>query len=164
MPVIEPILSEIALRCERIRSGLDVGFCDEDVTNVLRDFRGGVWMSVDAREQFPYEDSQFEVVVVNGAVVSRTIVREAHRVLRPEGCMFFTVSERRGSSGEGYTLPEVYRLVREGFDILSVRRPRWWFFSRKPRTLTLCARKKAWREHKGFLRDGSLPFTPFRER
>ena len=163
MPVIEPILSEMAIRCARIRSGLDVGFGDEDVSNTLRNFRGGVWMSVDAREQFPYEDSQFEVVVMNGAVVRRELVRESHRVLRPEGCMFFTVPERHGSC-EGYSLPEVYRLIREGFDILSVRRPRWWFFSRKPRTLTVCARKKAWREHKSFIREGSLPFTPFRSR
>ena len=55
-------------------------------------------------------------------------------------------------------------MIREGFDILSIRRPKWWYFGRQGRTLTVCARKKAWREHKSFIREGSLPFTPFRSR
>ena len=53
---------------------------------------------------------------------------------------------------------------REGFDILSVRRPRWWFLRRRGRTLTVCARKKAWHEHRGLIREGMLTFTPFRKR
>ena len=120
-------------------------------------------MSIDARAEFPFEDAQFEVVVMNGAVVSRGVVREANRVLKPEGCLFFTVQERTGTQ-DGFTVPELYRTIREGFDILSVRRPKWWLFRRRGRTLTVCARKKAWREHKGFIREGSLPFTPFRSR
>lgn len=160
---LDAILSEIAGRYKRIRSGLDVGFDDEDVTNALRELRGGIWMSIGGRKAFPFEDSQFEVVVMEGADVNRESVREANRVLRPEGCLFFSVPERTRKQ-EGYTLPEVYRMIREGFDILSVRRPRWWFFRRRGRTLTVCARKKAWHEHKGFIREGSLPFTPFRKR
>ena len=154
----------MAVRYKRIRCGLDVGFGDEDVSNTLREFRGGVWMSIDARQSFPFEDEQFEVVVMNGAVVTREIVREANRVLRPEGCLFFTVQERTGNNQTGLRIPEIYRMIREGFDILAVRRPKWWFFRRRSRTLTVCARKKAWREHKSFIREGSLPFTPFRSR
>lgn len=160
---LEPILHELEIRYKRIRCGLDVGFDDEDITNTLRDLRGGVWMSINAREEFPFEDAQFEVVVMNGAIATRDIVREANRVLRPDGCLFLTVPERTRIE-KGYTLPELYRMIREGFDIISLRRPRWWFFRRRGRTMTVCARKKAWREHKGFIREGSLPFTPFRDR
>jgi len=160
---LEPILREIASRYRRVRSGLDVGFEDEVVSGALRELRGGVWMGIGARDEFPFEDEQFEVVVMNGDVVSRQTVREANRVLRPDGCLFFTVPEAtRGQ--KGFTIPAVYKTIREGFDMLSVRRPAWWFFRRSGRTLTVCARKKAWREHKGFMRDGSLPFTPFRSR
>jgi len=162
MPLNGAILSEIAGRYRRVRSGLDVGFGDEDVTNALRNLRGGVWMSIGARKAFPFEDGQFEVVVMAGGEVNRESVREANRVLKPEGCLFFSVAERTRRQ-PGYTIPEVYRMIREGFDILSVRRPGWWFF-RRVRMLTVCARKKAWREHKGFLRGGALPFTPFRKR
>jgi len=161
---LDALLPEIAARYQKIRSGLDVGFNDEDVSQTLREFRGGVWMSLDARASFPFEDAQFEVVVMNGSVVSRAIVREANRVLRPEGCLFFTVPEKTSRQPGGLTLPEIYRMIREGFDILSVRRPKWWFLRRKGRTLTVCARKKAWREHKGFLRGGALPFATFRSR
>ena len=141
---LDALLPEIAARYQKIRSGLDVGFNDEDVSQTLREFRGGVWMSLDARASFPFEDAQFEVVVMNGSVVSRAIVREANRVLRPEGCLFFTVPEKMGSQ-EGYTLPNVYSLVRDGFNIVGVERPRWRLFRRRNRTLTICAQKKNWR-------------------
>ena len=160
---LDKILPEIPARYKRIRSGLDVGFDDEDVTNELREFRGGVWMSISAKSEFPFDDEQFEVVVMNGAIVDRALAREANRVLRPEGCLFFTVNERTHKQ-DGYTPAEIYRVIREGFDILSIRRPKWWYFGRQGRTLTVCARKKAWREHKSFIREGSLPFTPFRSR
>lgn len=160
---IEPILHEIAARYPRVRSGLDVGFGDEAVSRALRGLRGGVWMSIDPKREFPFEDEQFEVVVMSADSVSRAVVREANRVLLPEGCLFFSVQERIGSQ-PGFTMPELYRTIREGFDILSVRRPKWWFFRRRGRTLTVCARKKAWREHRGFVREGSVPFMPFRSR
>ena len=88
---LDKILPEISARYKRIRSGLDVGFDDEDVTNELREFRGGVWMSISAKSEFPFDDEQFEVVVMNGAIVDRALAREANRVLRPEGCVFFLV-------------------------------------------------------------------------
>jgi SAM-dependent methyltransferase len=155
---METVYAELAQRFERIRSGLDVGFGDEDVTNALRALRGGVWLSTGADKAFPYEDSQFEVVVVNGAAVSRDVVREVHRVLRPAGALVFSVPART-RDGKGYDLPAVYRLVREGFDILSVKRSPRWSFSRRPRTLTLFARKKTWRARVDFPGGVFAPFT-----
>lgn len=153
----------MSARFERIRSGLAVAFDDASDFEALKSLRGGVWMSVPESDELPFEDSQFEVVVMHGRIVCRANVREAHRVLRPEGCLFFTVDERTGKQ-DGFTHPEIYKIVRDGFDIVELRRPKWWTFGRQGHTLTVCARKKAWREHKGFIRDGQIPFTPFRNR
>ncbi len=163
MPLEPSILAGIAARFRRIRCGLDIGFGDETVTEALRGLRGGVWMSADGNRELPFEDEQFEIVVMNGVRVSRDSVREANRVLKPDGFLYFAVPERTGAQA-GYTLPEIYRTIREGFDILSVRRPRWWFLRRRGRTLTVCARKKSWHEHRGLCREGMRTFTPFRKR
>lgn len=160
---VDSIIREMALRFSKIRSGLDVGFMDPEVSEQFRRVRGGVWMTVDKADELPYDDAQFDVVVANGEVVSQVLAREANRVLRPEGCLFFTVSEKTGQQ-HGYTPAEIYKMVREGFDIIALKRPKWWYFGLCGRTITVCARKKAWREHKGFIRGGSLPFTPFRSR
>ena len=158
---LDALLREIGARYERVRSGLDVGFEDEDVSRTLREFRGGVWMSIGNRPEFPFEDAQFEIVVMNGSMVSRASVREANRILRPEGCLFFTVPEKTRSQA-GFTPPEIYRTVREGFDILSVRRPPWWAFGFRGHTLTVCARKKAWHERTGTLCGSTVPVGFFR--
>lgn len=160
---VESILPELLHRHARVRSALMVGFPNNDALEKLRESRPGVWMSADMVNELPFEDTQFEVVIVATAAVSREVVREVNRVLVSGGSMFFTVNEKTRSQ-EGYTAPEVYRLVREGFDILSVRRPPWWVFGKRGHTLTVCARKKAWREHKGFRRDGTYLFTPFRRK
>ena len=81
---------------------------------------------------------------MDGGVVSAKAVREAHRVLRPEGRLFFTVPERTKKQ-EGYTLPDIYSIVREGFNITEVTRPSWWFFGSRGRTISICATKKAWK-------------------
>lgn len=160
MPVDE-LLHAIASRYERVRSGLDVGFGDEEVSRALHESRGGVWRTIGDEAEFPFEDAQFEVVVMDGAKVTRGSVREANRVLRPDGCLFFTVPERTRRQ-QGLTPQEVYRLIREGFSILSVDRPAWWKFGRGGRTLTVCARKKAWREHKSLFHGGAAPYNLFR--
>ena len=160
---LTPVLASLASQFARVRAGLAVGFDDERSVAALKGHRGGVWMSVPEAGELPFEDRQFEVVVMDGRVVTRENVREAHRVLRPDGCLFFTVSERTGKQ-DGFTPPEIYKIVREGFDIVELRRPKWWMFGRLGHSITVCARKKAWREHKSFIREGSLPFTPFRSR
>ena len=164
MPLnLEPVLDALASRFAEVRSGLDVGFVDESVTEALRAARGGVWMSVNDGSDLPFDNEQFEVVVMNGAVVSPVTVKEANRVLREGGVLIFSVPERTRTQ-EGFSLPEVYRMIRGGFDIVELDRPGWWWFGFKSRTLTVTARKKAWRERKNFLHDGSLPFTPIREK
>lgn len=149
-------------RFQRVRAGLVVGYAD-DTMAVLKSHRDGVWMELPLLGELPFEDSQFEVIVMHGSGVCRERVREANRVLKPDGCLFFTVNERSGNE-DGYTAPELYKIVREGFDIIELKRPKWWRFGRDGKTMTVCARKKAWREHRGFIREGSLPFTPFRSR
>ena len=36
-------------------------------------------------------------------------------------------------SQKGYSLPDVYSLVRDGFNIVDVERPTWWLFGRRGR-------------------------------
>lgn len=165
---LRPEVAELAARYPRVRCGLDIGFADGAFSSSLRDLRGGTWMTVEMdgpsveRVQsalpsgtvwavgkdvaLPFEDEQFEVVVLNGFSISSGLVREIHRVLKLSGALFFTVAE--DATGEhGYTAPLLYKLfLRNGFDVTALRRPPWWLFGRRGRTLTVCAQKKAWRK------------------
>lgn len=116
--------------------------------------------SIPASQQFPYEDAQFEVVLMDGGAVARETVKEAHRVLKPEGRLFFKVPERTRKQ-PGYAMPDVYAVVREGFHIVQAQRPPWWFFGSRGRTLTICAVKKNWKSYKAFVGGGSVPLSPF---
>ena len=131
-------------RLADIRTSLEVGFGGAELPERFARLRGREWRSIGALQDFPFEDEQFDVVVLAASAVSGRAVRESHRVLRPEGRLFFTVPEKTGSQ-EGYTLPNVYSLVRDGFNIVGVERPRWRFFLKRGRTLTICAQKKNWR-------------------
>ena len=128
----------------QVRTSLEVGFPEGGLPVRFEKLRGRTWRAVGAVAEFPFEDEQFEVVMMDGKVVSRASVREAHRVLRPDGRLYFTVPEKTKSQ-DGYSLPDVYSLVREGFNIVGVERPAWWLFGRRGRTLTICAQKKTWR-------------------
>ena len=127
-----------------VRTSLDVGFDGAELPARFARLRGREWRSIGVVQDFPFEDDQFDVVMLASGAVSARAVRESHRVLRPEGRLFFTVPEKTGSQ-EGYTLPNVYSLVRDGFNIVGVERPRWRLFRRRNRTLTICAQKKNWR-------------------
>ena len=129
-----------------VRTSLDVGFPDDELPERYRRYRGQASRSIGAVPEFPYEDAQFEVVLMDGAAVSRKSVKEAHRVLRPEGRLYFTVSEKTKKQ-EGLTLPDIYSIVREGFNIVDVERPPWWLFGSRGRTISICAQKKNWRAH-----------------
>ncbi len=162
---LEPILREMSSRFKRLRSALAVGFGHSGAVSALRTRLGGIWMDVPAAAELDFDEAQFDAVVVAPGAVSREVAREANRVLRADGFMFFTVPERRRGSDAGYTAPEVYRIVREGFDILSVVRPKWWHFGFAGHTLTVTARKKAWREHKGLRGSGGTYFfKPFNDK
>ena len=128
-----------------IRTSLEVGFPENGMPEAFLHYRGKVTRTIEDLAEFPYEDSQFEVVLMDGAAVSAARVREAHRVLKPNGRLFFVVPEKVKAQDEGYTLPEIYSLVRCGFNIIDVVRPHWWTFGRRGRTLTICAQKKTWK-------------------
>ena len=127
-----------------VRTSLEVGFAGAEPPDGLVRLRGRERRAIDAMAEFPFEDQQFEVVLLHAKAVSAATVREAHRVLKPEGRLCFIVPERTKSQ-PGYTLPEIYSVVRDGFNIVGVERPHWWFLRRKGRTLSICARKKNWR-------------------
>ena len=127
-----------------IRTSLEVGFPVGNLPEAFVRFRGKQTRAIGALAEFPYEDGQFDAVLMDGSAVSAKAIREAHRVLHPEGRLFFTVPERTKKQ-EGYTLPDIYSIVREGFNITEVTRPAWWFFGSRGRTISICATKKAWK-------------------
>lgn len=162
----------LASRAEGVRAGVDIGFADVAFSQALRQARAGVWMTVEegaaARDaaaatldpktvlllgaggELPFEDHQFEVVLLAAALFEQgrerlaTLIRETHRILQGGGCLFFTVDEA-ASGSIGWTQRAVYELLRDGFDVVGLKRPPWWRFGTAGRTLTVCARRKNWR-------------------
>lgn len=131
-------------RLREVRTSLEVGFPEGGAPASYAHLRGREFRAIGAVSDFPYEDAQFEVVLMDGAAVSAARVKEAHRVLRPEGRLYFTVPEKTKKQA-GYTLPDIYAIVRYGFNIVEVVRPAWWFFGRRGRTISICAQKKNWK-------------------
>lgn len=182
---VKRVVREIEKQCAEIRSGLDIGFAEPLFSERLRALRGGVWRTVEltpaaedaARAMLPggtvlrmmegaalpFEDRQFEVVVVNGSIVGDDLIKEVHRVLLPQGFLFFSVNES-SSPGQGYTEKGIFRLLRHGFDLVTIERPSWWRFWLPGGQLTICARKKAWLVHRGFIYPWQAPFTTMGDR
>ena len=127
-----------------IRTSLEVGFPGGTLPEAFGKLRGRQTRVLGNVAEFPSEDRQFDVVLMSGDAVSAKSVKEAHRVLKPEGRLFFTVDEKTKSQ-DGFTLPNVYSIVRGGFNITELTRPRWCFLLRRRRTLTICATKKNWK-------------------
>ena len=127
-----------------IQASLEVGFPEGTLPDAFANLRGQQTRAIGNMSEFPYENAQFDVVLMDGTAVSLASVKEAHRVLKPEGRLFFTVPEKTKNQ-DGFTLPDVYSIVRNGFNIMEVARPPWWLFGRRGRTLTICARKKNWK-------------------
>lgn len=132
---------------EAVRSSLEVGFADWKLPERLLAFRGRTNRAIPLMDEFPFEDAQFDVVLMSADSVSRESIREAHRVLKSEGRLFFIVPEKTRRQ-EGFTLADIYSIVRDGFHIVALERPAWWFFRRTNRTLSITAKKKNWREAK----------------
>ena len=129
-----------------VRTSLEVGFADGSLPERLLVFRGRESRALPDVPEFPYENAQFEVVLMAAGTVSRNSVREAHRVLKPEGRLFFIVPEKT-KNRDGFTLPDIYSTVREGYNIIEVGRDPWWKFGRGSRMIFICAQKKNWRAH-----------------
>lgn len=130
-----------------IRTSLEVGFPEGGLPEKLIRYRGKDSRCIPVSVEFPYEDAQFEVVMLEGAAVNSATVREAHRVLRPEGHLFFIVPEQTHKQC-GFTMPDIYSIVRDGFNIVGLERPPWWRFGACGHTLFITACKKAWKSHK----------------
>ena len=177
--------AELAARFTRVRAGVDSGFGDAAVSQALRAACPGVWMTVEdgpaARArvaesldpktvlqlgvggEMPFDDHQFEVVVLSAALLSgdraRTdaVVRETHRILQGGGCLVFSVDE--SGSGSGFSQRGVYDLLRDGFDVVGLKRPPWWKFGAAGRTLTVCARRKTWRRRSAPIVGEAMPVS-----
>ncbi len=130
----------------QIRTSLAVGFPKGELCERFEPFVGREHRDIESVDEFPFEDSQFEIVMVHGSCVNAKTVKEAHRVLRPAGNLLFVVNEKFGSQ-DGFALPDIYKIVREGFNITEVERPPWWLFGLRGRTISICAQKKNWRSH-----------------
>jgi len=128
-----------------VRTSLEVGFSEGRIPDAFVRYRGRDTRAIGAVTSFPYEDGQFDVVLMDGSAVSDARIKEAHRVLRPEGCLFFSVPAKTKKQ-EGYTLPDIYSVVRHGFNIVDLERPHWWLFGLGGRRLTICAKKKTWKK------------------
>ena len=179
-------LAELGARYARVRAGVDIGFADAATSRLIRSAHGGVWMTVEAGAQaraataaeldpktvleigangeLPFEDHQFEVVLLSRQVMEgprarlETIVREAHRVLQGGGCLVFTVEEA-SSEEKGWTARAVYELLRDGYDMVGLRRPPWWRFGTAGRLLTVCAGRKTWRDRGAPIVGETLPVS-----
>ena len=131
---------------EPVRTSLAVGFPEGPLPERFLPYEGRAHRAIAAVDEFPFEDAQFETVLMDGAAVSRQSVKEAHRVLRPEGRLYFIVPEKTKGQ-DGFSLPDVYSIIREGFNIVDVERQPWWLFGLRGRTIAICAQKKNWRAH-----------------
>ena len=183
---IAAVLAEMENRLTRVRAGLDIGFADAAVSRLFREARGGVWMTVEngvhLREltagsldpktvlqlgddcELPFEDNQFEVVLLSTSMLLQhsarvaKLVREIHRVLQGGGCLIFAVEE--ASSGtSGYSQRSIYELLRDGFDVVGLKRPPWWKFGTAGRLMTVCARRKNWRNRGRSIVGASMPVS-----
>ena len=145
-----------------IRAGLDVGFTNAGVSRILRQ-TGGYWMSVEptaarrnlvasalgqetvlasgANGELPFEDKQFDVVVLAHGVLphdtesAAAMIRECHRVLKAGGHCILAVEYRKrygvaaalnrqrvvSGAGGRYSETEVFQLLKDGFDVLGFR-------------------------------------------
>ena len=165
-------VAALEARTEGVRAGVDVGFADVDLSKTVRNSHAGVWMTVEdgaaarnaaasgldpktvlqlgAGGELPFEDHQFDVVLLAASLFAQSrqrlamLVREVHRILQGGGCLLFTVDEV-AKDGIGWTQRAIYELLRDGFDVVELKRPPWWRFGTAGRTLTVCARRKNWR-------------------
>lgn len=145
-----------------VRSALDIGFTNAGVSQHLRQ-AGGYWMTVEPTPrrrdlvaaalgpdtvlsagesgELPFEDKQFDVVVLAHGVLpleaeaAAAMIRECHRVIKAGGHFIMTVEYRKryglaaalnrqrvvSGAGGRYSETEVFQLLKDGFDVLGFR-------------------------------------------
>lgn len=133
---------------KEVRTSLEVGFTTGCLPEKFLRYRGRATRSHDGTGAFPYEDAQFQAVILDGRLFSSGISREIHRVLRPDGWLFFEVDGKTGSNRDGYTLSAIYSVLKDGFNIVAVERPSWWRRFRGDGRIAVFAQKKKWRKTK----------------
>ena len=84
-------------------------------------------------------------------------MRETHRILQGGGCLVFSVDESGAVSGFGQR--GIYDLLKDGFDVVGLKRPPWWKFGVAGRTLTVCARRKTWRRRSAPIVGEAMPVS-----
>ena len=67
--------------------------------------------------------------------------------------------DEAAAGGAGWTQRAVYELLRDGFDVVGLKRPPWWKFGTAGRTLTVCARRKNWRNRGTPIVGSALPVS-----
>ena len=73
--------------------------------------------------EWPFEPHQFETVIISerlaGAADPKSVVAEAHRVLKDNGTLIVLTSQRgkHSRAGVGHTEVELFELIRDGFDV-----------------------------------------------
>jgi len=160
---VSSVLHFLNKRKGSIRAGLDIGFNHPAVSRSLREL-GGYWMTVEKNEghratiarsldpdtvlsagrkgELPFEDKQFDVVVVSSSVLTANpneaaeMLRECHRVIKAGGHIILTVMRKKttalgqtleshatgvASPSTGYSEAAVFQLMRDGFDVLGFR-------------------------------------------
>mgnify|MGYP003800050071 CR=1 FL=1 len=118
---VNAILHFLHAQPGRLATGLDIGFTNAGVSQLLRQ-TGGYWVTVEpnatcrtlvapvlgedtvfrsgASGELPFEDKQFDAVVMAhgvlpGGEAAGAIIRECHRVLKTGGVFLFTVEYRK---------------------------------------------------------------------
>lgn len=157
---ITSIFHFLNTRQGEIRTAMDLGFTHAGVSQMLRQ-SGGYWITVettgeqhslisraldpktvftlDSRGELPFEDKQFDVVVLaHGSlpaddIAAADVVRECHRVIKPGGTLIMTVEfhkrfgisnlfqHRVSGTGATYTEAGIFKLMKAGFDLLDYR-------------------------------------------
>ena len=69
----------------------------------------------------------------------------------------FSVDEVGGTTG--FSQRGVYELLKDGFDVVGLKRPPWWKFGAAGRTLTVCARRKTWRRRSAPIVGAAMPVS-----
>lgn len=139
---------------------LDVGFANPASSLLLRRHAGywvaAAWdeehrrraaevlreevLATGADGELPYEDKQFDVVVIGRGRLKGSraaddfLVRECHRVLKPQGYLILGADYRKpaglaglfgrdrgGSPRDGYSESGLFDLLKSGFDVLGVK-------------------------------------------
>ena len=118
---VDAVLHFLHVHANQVKTGLDIGFTNAGVSQLLRQ-AGGYWMTVEPTAQqrvlvaaalgqesvvcggvdgeLPFEDKQFDAVVMAhgvlpGGAAAGTMIRECHRVLKTGGLFLLTVEYRK---------------------------------------------------------------------